>query len=96
MLSLPLTPDQSQTTEQIQSNLRHLRNVLIAIQAEYESLSGCMLAVGSNALHVVAPQDNLEDLDIEIPAIAYEAFEGLGLRLVKLISGGKLISIYEA
>lgn len=93
---LPLTADQSQTVEQIQSHLRHIRNVLTAIQVEYESLSGCMLAIGTDALHIIAPQDNLEHLAVEIPAIAYEAMTGLGLRLVKLISGQTLVSTYEA
>ena len=93
---LPLTTEQSRTPEQIQSHLRHLRNVLTAIQSEYESLSGCMLALGSDALHIIAPQDNLEDLAVEIPAIAYEAMTGLGLKLVVLICGQTLISTYEA
>lgn len=96
MLSLPFTPAQSQTPEQIQSSFRHLRDVLTEIQAEYESLAGCILAVGSDSLNIIAPLDNLEFLTTEVPAIAYEAFMGLGLKLVKVISGSKVIATYEA
>lgn len=96
MLSLPFTPEQSQTTEQIQSNIRHLRNVLTVIQAEYESLAGCILAVGSDSLNIIAPLDNLEFLATEVPAIAYETFMELGLKLVKIIVGCKIIATYEA
>ncbi len=90
VLSLPLTTNQAQTTEQIQSNLRHLRNVLLVIQSDYPSLQGSMLAVGSDALHVIAPQDNLEDVSNDLGAIAFQAFAGLGVRKVKLISGRTL------
>lgn len=91
---MPLTTHQSHTLE-AEDSLRHLRNVLSVIHAEYKSLAGATLAVGSTALYILVPLDNIKDIAQDLGCITHEAYAGLGVAAVKLVVAGEILFTVE-